>query len=335
MTDKTQQTSATEASAIAEIARSEFRGHITTVETYDGIVTPFLFCPTGGGAVRIEPITPEAFDKWRDHPRHRAGTAEMTDLESFIAHVQRFKDEDSALFGCDNAENPSLLAVIDYHDAINSTDGDALDTEPDPKPEFGKHRTHYGFPFSDEWKAWNQVNGESLDIITFAEFLEDHIIDVMPLPDFLKPMPEDYVPGKLSDADQKLQEIVSKIGGRPCGPERLMELAKGIIVNAREDTTQKIDLSSGESKLKFESRNEDISGAPLSLPNLFLLAIPVFRGGDTYRIPVRLRYRARAGTVLWSLLLHRPDLYLDDALSDAFTTAATRTGLPLFRGKPE
>ena len=67
----------------------------------------------------------------------------------------------------------------------------------------------------------------------------------------------------------------------------------------------------------------------------FLLAIPVFRGGDLYQIAVRLRYRVQGGAVSWSFELHGADRSFDHAFREACEDARARTELPLFYGQPE
>jgi hypothetical protein len=49
----------------------------------------------------------ELADEYRTAPERRKGTCEVTELDSFIAHVKRFSDEDSALFADRNPTAPS------------------------------------------------------------------------------------------------------------------------------------------------------------------------------------------------------------------------------------
>jgi hypothetical protein len=324
----------TEAEAVAEIARAEFSGSVETVTTPDGVQGLFTKVPQGGGMTRFTALKPEDFDAWRDHPVRREGTAELTDLDSFIAHVRRFSVWNSALFANDKAGEESLTAVLDYHDPVNSGDVEAAEkTERDIKPRFGRHRSRYRFPYSREWKAWRAVDGEKLDGVEFAEFLEDHVIDIMPVPAFLAD--NQYSGEQLSESDRTLRDTAIKIGGRVAGPEKVMELSKGIQIHSNDETIQKLDLSSGTGQIKFQSDHCDETGAPITLPNLFLIAIPVFHLGHSYRIPVRLRYRSSGGKIAWTLLMHRPDICLEHALKEAFERAAAETDLPLFRGAPE
>jgi hypothetical protein len=119
---------------------------------------------------RVEPIDPSFFDGYLTQPRTREGTASVTNLDSFIDHTNRFKGPDSIIFADDNRTSPKLTSVLDYNPS----------GPPGRTPaDFGQHRAVYAFPLSDEWKAWTKVNKNQMNMVQFAEFLEDRIIDVL------------------------------------------------------------------------------------------------------------------------------------------------------------
>ncbi|MDJ0685369.1 MAG: DUF2303 family protein [Alphaproteobacteria bacterium] len=318
-----------EAQAVADIVRSHIKPEIARITGQPGqTVTEILVLPDGQGGLRAESVKP-FLDPYRDKPERREGIATLTNLDSLIAHVNRFKDDDSALFCIDDPTNPALVAVLDYHRSGAESD-----------PRFGKHRARYDFPLSDEWLAWKAVGGEPLEQGAFAEFLEDRIVDVMAPPAFLT---GDAPAGQKAaqkaatpdDSDKRLIDLVAKIGGKVCGHGKLMELAKGLRIHDQQKVQEVINTASGEAKLRFESEHRDEAGKPIDVPNLFLIAIPVFRKGHFYRIPVRLRYRLQGGRITWLLSLHRPDLFFTDAVEGACDRAAEETELPLFYGQPE
>lgn len=284
------------ADAVARIVRNHIRPEVVTVKGQKGCPdTEVLVLPDGHGGLKAHSVKP-FLDPYRDKPERRNGTAKLTDLDSLIGHVTRFKDAGSALFAIDNRDAPAIVAVIDYHPEGAESD-----------PRFGTHRARYDFPISDEWEAWRGVDGRALNQIDFAEFLEDRIVDVMAPPQFLTASnaPEDEPD---EDADKRLLDLVSKIGGKVCGPSRLMELAKGLRIHDQQTVKEAVNTTTGEVQIQFEAEHRDDNGKPIQVPNLFLLAIPVFRTGALYRVPVRLRYRLRAGRITWSLQMHRPDL---------------------------
>src|SRR5688572_30182597 len=70
----------------AEIQRLPIPGHAASIE--------LLVLPKGKEAVSIKRFV----DEWATRPDRRRGTARLTTLASFIEHVNRFKDAQSAVF---------------------------------------------------------------------------------------------------------------------------------------------------------------------------------------------------------------------------------------------
>lgn len=324
-TDETKRPS--EADAVAQIVRDHIKPEVVTVHGQDGNPkTQILVLPDGQGGLKAHGIK-QYIDPYRQQPERRTGTAKLTDLDSLIGHVNRFKDKGSALFAIDNRDAPAIIAVLNYHPEGSESD-----------PRFGDHKARYDFPLSDEWKAWRGVDGQTLEQIDFAEFLEDRIVDVMGPPEFLTARADPNAtetPEPNDDADKRLFDLVTKIGGKVCGPSRLMELAKDLRIHDQQTVKEVVNTSTGEVQIQFETEHRDSEGKPIQVPNLFLLAIPVFNNGPLYRVPVRLRYRVRGGRITWSLQMHRPDLVQDHAFDEACKRAAEETACPLFFGQPE
>lgn len=286
------------------------------VEDYAAPVIEWIKEPVTGveapvvvGKDGVAKLPSSIFDDYRAAPVRRAGTATLTELDSLIAHVNRFKDQDSILFASDNRASPSITAVIDYHRAGAES-----------SPRFCGHRAKFAFPLSDEWKAWTAANKKAMRMIEFAAFLEDRIIDVL---EGGEELPED------------MARFVKAIGGNIASPTKLMEIAVGLKVNEKSAVGETVNLSSGEGEISFVSQHTDGAGKPLKVPNLFLVGIPVFKGGPAYRIAVRLRYRKADGGLSFWYEMWREDRVFDDAFSEAVTRARDETGLPVLMGSPE
>lgn len=249
-------------------------------------------------------------DEFRERPERRSGVARLQDADSFVAFVNRFKDGHSAIFADASRTSPSLTAVLDYNQS--GVDG---------MPRFGKHRAVYQCPLSDEWMAWTRHDGKPLAQGDFASFLEDHITDVMD-------------PAGV-EGDENLTALTDLLGGRWASASTLIGLSRGLQINIETAVKQAVTLSTGEITVNYAETHSDGAGAPIRVPNLFLLAIPVFRGGAFYRVPVRLRYRLSGGKLSWSFHLYRADRVFDDAFSEVVTKAATGTALTVFMGAPE
>lgn len=247
-------------------------------------------------------------DEYLTAPERRRGTAELGELASFIGHVKRFKDADSAIFADRDPKRPSLLAVLDYHRAGATS-----------SPRFGEHRARYAFPLADEWTAWTGKAGQSLDQASFAAWLEDHLADVAD-------------PTQAGDGGR---EFLTLFSCAFASASKLLELSRGLNVHVGERVGNHVNLASGEATIAFVAQHADDQGKPLKVPGAFLLAIPVFRGGDLYKIPARLRYRVAQGAITWSFDLYRTPAVFDHAIGEACTTAQEETDLPVFVGKPE
>lgn len=300
---------------VADVVKRHYRPELMALPGYGSAANvDVLLLPEGIRPHSVKPM----LDEYRTEPERRKGTARLQDLRSFIAHVCRFKDADSALFAQRNMEQPALTAVLNYHRA-----GDTM-----AQPRFGDHRAHYQFPLSEEWQTWMGRNGKVLDQTEFAAFIEDNIDDVLPPPDLAN--------APLDDAwAQEMGRMLALIGGSAADPMRLAELSRGISIRSDDRAEQKIDLASGQKTLVFKSEHVDDQGQAMKVPSLFFLGIPVFDGGVAYTLAVKLRYRLAGGAVRWAYELHRPDKVFRHAFDQATQQAAAETGLPLFLGTPE
>lgn len=248
-------------------------------------------------------------DEYRTRPERKVGTSEMTTVKSFIDQVKRSRDDESVIFAnVANRSSPELLAVFDYNES-----------GPIGKPRFGQHRARYRFPVSDQWKAWTGRPLEALSQVDFAEFLEARIMDVL----------DPTTIGKSLDA------FCAQLGIKLATPQGLMELSKGLTVHAEHKVHQAVNVGTGETQMSFSENHVEASGAPLRVPGGFAIAIPVFRGGPPYQIPVRLRYRVAGASVKWTLQPQRLDEVWDDTVADVVNNVTTETSVTTLFGTPE
>lgn len=300
-------------SEIRNIVQDHFKPQIVPLSRGDKTKADVLVLPDGQDGLKALSMKP-FLDEFADHPERRKGTAEHTTIDSFIEHVNRFKSEHSALFG--DKVGQRLLAVLNYHD--KSAEG---------TPRYGDHCSNYSFPISDEWKAWKEYNGIYMDQAEFAEFLEERIVDVE--------VPPNVEEAALDEPTERLQKLCQLLGGRFADPAQLMELSRGLKITAEERVHNANNLSSGEIQIQFTHEHRDEQGQPVRIANLFLINVPVFRDGDLYRIPVRLRYRVRNGQIKWCYLIHKSENAMNDAVTGVCERAELKTELPLFYGSPE
>lgn len=329
-----------EAAAVARIVKEHVNPSTISISR-GGLSTSVLLVPKGFDVISMK----KHLDEVREAPERREGTASFVELESFIAHANRFKDHDSALFANPNDGAPLLTSVLDYHranTAIALPGGEPADAalvvggdvgkvsgshEPRPSteivagaPRFGRHRGLYAFPLSEEWEAWMEKDDQWMSQSDFAEFLERRIVDI----------------GDPEAAFASAKELQDALGGVPfASPSKLLTLAKGIFVHVNSRVTNKVDRATGETQMMFETTHADEANQPLIIPRAFMIKVPVFRMGSVYRLAVRLLYRVHNATVTWSYKVHAAERALDEAFHEACQLAQERTSLPLFYGSPE
>lgn len=93
-------------------------------------------------------------------PSRKVGIAQLTELESFIAHVNRNKQSESTIWA-DSAAG-RITAIYDFH-------GPA-----DEDPGWAYHRAIYMMPFSPEWLLWTAMSDKEMGQEELAGLLEDH-----------------------------------------------------------------------------------------------------------------------------------------------------------------
>jgi len=271
----------------------------------------------------VTPLDRKLFDPYRDNLLRISGTAALLSLGSFIDLVNRFKDDESAVFGNDDRKAPSLTAIFNYHERATGDDGESLADASDIA-RHADHRATFAFPLSDEWLAWMGANKEPMSMADFALFLEDRWPDVLTIE-------------ALEDLPEKMRTIVSVSGGKAAlaTPTKLIELSRGLKINEKAAVEESVNLASGEGGIRFTAEHTGADGKPVKVPSIFIIGLPVFRNGQPYRMMARLRYRLSGGKLVFWYELARPDAVFDDAFAGALDEVREKTALPVFLGKPQ
>lgn len=266
----------------------------------DEIEQDLLIVPKGMEVRDLKPF----HDTRRERPERRIGTARLTTLGSFIAHVKRFADEHTAVFAVDDPAKPRLVCVYDYHE--KSAIG---------LPRFGAHRAEYAFPLDDAWKRWTQLG--PLTQAELALLLEDRIQDVL-LPD---------------DAGTSALELAQSLQIKLAGPSELLAVSRGISIRSETKVRQAVNLRTGETQVSFDETHG--GDGSVVVPGGFALGIPVFRAGAIYKVLARLRYRMHGGAIAWGIALHRTEIVFEHAFLEALMHVERETMAQVFRGLPE
>lgn len=247
----------------------------------------------------------DEMEKFRLYPARKKGAAEVVTLASFIDLTSRHKTEHSVIFASAKWPDPSLSAVIDYHEK----DGG--------KPQFGQHRIGYEFPLTDEFKAWIGNDKAAMSQHDFAAFIEERIADLAE-------------PG----ADER-KHHEQMFQGKMATPAEMMALSRGLEIHVAGTVANHTRLSSGEGEVVFKEEHQNSSGEKVTVPNLFMVAVQSFVGGEKVRLLARLRYRVSTGSIVWFYQLYRWQDVLRDRVVGDLKKAAEATGLPTYEGWPE
>ena len=262
-------------------------------------------------------------------PARRVGTANLTDLASLIAWANRFKGETSALFADADMESPTLTCIADYH-AAGATN--VTDPTGDPSARHCQHKAVYGFPLSEEWQAWMRISGTALEKDVMGEFIEAQAKDIMdPTPAVLKGTHND----KNEPWENRLIEIASKIEGRYGQLSQLLAMSRQFQVYEASNLKVATNRDTGEQEVQFLNEHRTPDGKPLNIPNLIIIAIPVFMGGAPYRMAVRFRYRKLGGQLAFIMSIYNPEKVFEAAFKEAVEIATKETDLPVFMGTAE
>jgi uncharacterized protein YfdQ (DUF2303 family) len=188
---------------LAEIERRITNQHIGDVDV------PVAIIPNGMSMRVLEDVL-KIGDARAEKPRRLVGTAIHQELESFIAHAVRFKDENSVVFA--DVASVKLTAVFDYHQAAGA-------------PRWGGHRSVYACPLSREWKVWTENNERTFTQEKFAQFLEDNQVDICS-----------------PDADSGEKSLFA-------APAAMIEMARKLTLNLVGEFKREINPTTGESTL--------------------------------------------------------------------------------------
>lgn len=289
---------------------------------------PHLISMPGGRTV--EDITESIFNVWRlQKPIVRSGTARLANLASLISWANRFKGETSVLYAFPDLKKPALTCIADYH---GEGAAEVTNKSGDPNARHCQHRGVYDFPLSEEWKAWMDVSGEGLEKDELGEFIEANAKDIMePTPAVLKGVESE----NNEPWENRLIQTARQIEGRYGQLTQLLAMSKKFQVFETSDLKISTNRDTGEAEIQFLNEHKGADGKPLNIPNLIIIAIPVFMGGAAYRMPVRFRYRKVGSNVRFILSVYNPEKAFEAAFEEAVNEAVSATELPVFFGWPE
>ena len=219
-----------------------------------------------------------------DGPQQMAGTMELHTAESLCAAVNTYGTERTRIFADRNAR--AINAVFDYLSPKGEITEDSL------TPGWGQFRAAVVFNLSRKLKEWQTVT-EWVPQPLFAQFLEDHIDDVI----------------------------------TPSGAD-LLALATDLEANSTGSFKGKMNLQNGDCRLEFQS--ETVTS--VEVPKELILGIPLFEHGDKYKVTARLRFQMRGGLLVFRLLFNNLEDAIEQEFERITQEIEEKTARVAFRG---
>jgi uncharacterized protein YfdQ (DUF2303 family) len=261
----------------------------------------------------LKPVSLRAlWQEWQPFPERRVGVAHHDTVDSLIAHANRFKDADTAVFAKLSETDPSFQVVYDYHRQRPPEQEEAARNL--------KHRAAHKPVISEPWKAWKAIDGKPLGQAEFGAFLEDRILDIAP---------------PLAEEEAANNPLVKALGGRIGTQQDLLTASRGMRIKENAEVTSVHMLDTGEVEVAYKTELRTADNQPLRMPTCFAVQTPVYEGGPLYLLWMRLRFRRQEGEIIWTLVRWRPDMIVRHALTEIAEKIGADTSLPVFIGSPE
>jgi uncharacterized protein YfdQ (DUF2303 family) len=218
-------------------------------------------------------------------PPRKRGTTTVRDARSWSAYFAKHSSDASEVYA--DSERLTITAVLNAHSAADASWGD--------------HRVVLALRTTDAWKQWIQHDGQLLEQEAFAEFLEDH------LPELLEP----------SSAD-------------------MLEIAQSIQAASKVDFQSGVRLSSGQRQFQYVETTTTKAGqkGQLTVPEVFTIGLVPFEGSEGYKLTARLRYRITDRGLRMGYKLERPADTLRTAFGDVVNVIDGDIEQPVMNGTP-
>ncbi len=237
------------------------------------------------GAIGIIDDASVALVEMYEH-RPRIGTTPLTEVDSFIALLNRLGSEQTVVYA--DTAKLAFTAVLDDHPADPTTTAAR------------QHRATYACPRSPQWLAWTELDGKQQTQTQFADFVESHLEDMIGAQGF--PMPTE-----------------------------VLQMARNLHVLTQGEFRREINPTNGDSVFVCKTQTDAKS---TQIPRAFMLAIPVFDGGDRYQVEARVRFTLASGAPSFSYTLHRRAEIERDAFAEVRAKVAKETGRLVLAGTP-
>ncbi|WP_405391097.1 YfdQ family protein [Streptomyces sp. NBC_01102] len=218
-------------------------------------------------------------------PDRKVGITTVRDALSFHAYFGKHADDDSEVYA--DSDRLTVTAVLDAHQA-NS-------------PRYNQHVLKLALRETETWKQWAALDGKLVGQEQFAEFLEDH------LPELLEP-----------------------------AAAEMLEIAQSFQAASKVDFKSGTRLATGQRQLEYVETTTARAGqtGQLTIPETFIVGLVPFEGSEGYRLTARLRYRINGTELRIGYKLERPADIRATAFGDVVTAIGEHIDQPVMNGTP-
>lgn len=205
----------------------------------------------------------------RERPRRKTGQFVVNDAASFIKYLDRHGTADTEVWA--DSEKMSVQAYLNGHGT---------------EPGHHDHALTLVLRATPAWVAWRDSDRKMLSQVTFAEHVEDRLLDIT----------------------------------EPSGAT-MLELAQTFQAKRQLAFESSKALSSGEVQFEYREQVDATAGKAgrLQIPQSFTLGIAPFYGSPAYKVTARLRYRIDGGKLTLGYTLDRPEDVLEAAFGDVLS----------------
>ena len=218
-------------------------------------------------------------------PAHKTCAEEALAIQAAEAtYYGKHHDEHSEVYA--DVEALTVTAVLD----ANTSGTEA---------RWGGHRLVLSLRQTKAWKDWLQRDGKLLDQDTFANFLEDHLADLVE-PDAAS----------------------------------MLEIAQSIQATTKSTFESGSRLHSGERKLVYTEDTTAKAGGrgELKIPETFKIAVVPFEGATRYSMTARFKYRIERGQLALGFKLEQPEERMAAAFADVLAEIDAAIEQPVMNG---
>lgn len=229
-------------------------------------------------------------DDYKPNPRRHQGVARFRSPDSFIAYLHQL--------GVHNGE----WEQVGYYADERQLQVTAVLNDDGGLPGHRDYRAELVYELTDEWRAWQGINGQFFRAQVFAEFVEDW-----------------------------RHTIVDPDAGS------IIDLVRAF--KATQKVTYKDEISDRNGDRALTYVKETTAGTTtgsLDLPERFVLEMVPFIGGTEVLIEARFRYRLDDGGATFGVALAQPALILRNAFEAELESLGNLLpeGTPIMLGSP-